>query len=178
MTKQFDNSMTTFRTRMFNRKHSFYVPFLVYVILVHHLTIVSSDATAPMVNSILHQPIPLHNDSVYVRPIGSGDYDAGSNDAITSMSLKISDKRIAEQVIGFGKMVHLKSTFSPVYCDMNTSDLPIIYRNDTEIVVSIRNVIFNEYNAAYLCLIIDAIEEQKMQEPQIYHLGLQSQFVR
>lgn len=237
MTNQYDNSITKIRTRMFfNRKHSFYVPssfvIIVYVMLVHSSTIlfgVCHGATVPMVDSILQQPIQLHNDSIHIRSIidgqshilsDSSDHDHdhiddsssttgpgiqnansinNSNDndnvnknvmAITSLLIHVTNDRIAKQVILAGDAMHVKPTFSPVYCDTDTSDLHIDKLNATKFTVSLKNFNFNnEYKVAYLCLFIDTnvlleTEQQPTDtiEPAtatiIYHLGLQSQFVR
>lgn len=181
---------------MFHEQHSLNVPCIVYVILAHLLSIVCggnvvvANTTVPMANSFLHQPIQLHNNSVYIRHIDGnapstiGDRPNDATMAVTKIVLKLIDQQIAKQVNdASADMVHVKTTFSPVYCDTDTSDLPIIYQNDTEYAISLSSFNFNEYNVAYLCLIIDGIggTEQPVHHvgpKRIYHLGLQSQFVR
>jgi hypothetical protein len=165
---------------MFKRKRLLYVPFLICVILMHVTSVKSlpsssttsstssaSAASSAMstnsVNSInLQEPTPLHNGAVEM--LANGNNINNHNHSI--IRLKLSEKHFSDY-----QNVHVKPTFSPIFCDRNATDLLIIDKNGTELTVSLNDIDFKEHSAAYLCLNFDNTE-------QMYHLGLPSQFER
>lgn len=182
MKNQFDDSMTKIRTRMFKRKRLLCVPLLICVLQMHVTCVtslpplaaqtatstssastVSPSMSTNSVNSfMLQEPTPLHNGAIEVLAIDN----TINNPNHSIIRLKLSESHFADY-----QNVHVKPTFSPVFCDRNATDLTIIDRNGTELTVSVNDFNFKEHSVAYLCVNFDNTE-------QMYHLGLPSQFER
>lgn len=169
---------------MFKRKRLLCVPLLICVIQMHVTcvtslpplsatpttsttssasTVLPSMSTNSVNSFMLQEPTPLHNGAIEMLAI---DNNINNNPNHSIIRLKLSESHFADY-----QNVHVKPTFSPVFCNRNATDLSIIDKNGTELTVSVNDFNFKEHNVAYLCVNFDNTE-------QMYHLGLPSQFER